>query len=160
LGAPAADRPITFNVTGTPQRFIAAPSGGYSECAVPACDPTAKITEPGTCDNLRQFASLADAPKNFAMTDVRCDGAFAVHGLDFGSGGCPPAEGQPSPCAGKSIHRIYWRATDNGWSIIAWDDTAGCGTVLMTPPTSPRRSATTCPRSRTTDLPIPSLRPL
>jgi hypothetical protein len=146
LDEPAGGRPVTFNVTGTPQRFVNRAGAEYTECALPSCDPSASISEPGTCANLRQFASLADAPKNFDMVDVRCDGSFAVYGLDFGSGGCAPVDGQAKPCSGKIVHRIYWRATDSGWTIVVWDDNAGCGQVLTAASDFPTALCTDLPR--------------
>lgn len=137
LTQPLAHRPVTFNVIGVVERYVANGAGVYGECRLPSCDPATPIAEPATCANLRSFAFAADAPKNFDMVDVRCDGHWAVYGLDYSSGSCPPDDGTRRSCAGTNVRRIYWKADGDSWKIVASDNDARCGAVPATVPDFP-----------------------
>jgi hypothetical protein len=95
--------------------------------------------DPAACDNatLHDAIANADVPAHFDMPFERCEPPFAVVDVDYGAGSCPPDDGAPNPCAGRRIHRMYWRIVDERWVQIGLDDTAGCGTILTSAPDFP-----------------------
>lgn len=76
------------------------------------------ITEPATCDNLRDFISNMDVPRHFGMHTISCDGQTAVVDVDDGAGDCPvTGEPQHNPCAGQRVRRLTLEVVDEAWVV-------------------------------------------
>jgi hypothetical protein len=121
-------------ITQNPMAYwLAGPDGRYQRCELPACDPqTGQVSAVAGCEDstLPDAVRRGDVPKR-AGIDVRaCQLPWAVVDIDTGAGACP-ATGEPgNPCAGKTIHRSYWKSVDGTWEVVAYSSGPGCGDVL------------------------------
>jgi hypothetical protein len=80
------------------------------------------ITEPASCDNLRDFIANMDVPRHFGMDTISCDGQTAVVDVDYGAGDCPvTGEPQHNPCAGQKIRRLHLEVVDGAWVASGGD---------------------------------------
>jgi hypothetical protein len=80
------------------------------------------ITEPASCDNLRDFIANMDVPRHFGMDTISCDGRSAVVDVDYGAGDCPvTGEPQHNPCAGQKIRRLHLEVVDGAWVATGGD---------------------------------------
>jgi hypothetical protein len=95
------------------------------------------ITEPASCDNLRDAISNADVPRHFGMSNTRCDGAWAVVDVDLGAGDCPVTGDGPNPCAGQRLRRMYWQVQADAWVQVGSDRGPGCGSIADIVPDFP-----------------------
>lgn len=112
-----------YRLTG--ERFDLIPEStpcGRADCSAPSPAPS-----PCTTEAYRAAIELGIDGNIFLDGEQRCDGSFLVTGIDVGSGGCPPAENEPSPCA--RVKTAYFVARDGGWAVVTYGEGLTCADV-------------------------------
>ena len=59
--------------------------------------------------------------------EPRCTDTHLVVDIDTGSSGCPPTEGEPSPCA--NVKTAFFEARDGGWQVVTYGAGETCASV-------------------------------
>lgn len=95
---------------------------GRANCSEPSPTPS-----PCTTVAYRDAIEAGIDGNIFLAGEQRCDGSFLVTGIDVGSGGCPPEENQPSPCA--RVKTAYFVARDGGWGVVTYSADISCDDV-------------------------------
>lgn len=140
LGAPLAGRRVmATDATGAPGVYLVV-DGALARCALPDCDPATGLPPtPANCDDGSLISDLrsGDVAQHADTVETRCDGEWAVVGVDVSSGACAPTEGGPKPCAGDVVTWYYLRAVGPQWQILTFGSVDGCGLVHEVEPTFP-----------------------
>ncbi|HEX6420922.1 MAG TPA: hypothetical protein VFZ77_20635 [Acidimicrobiales bacterium] len=138
LGSPLAGRHV---LTQFPSgRWIPGPGGDYSQCVLPACDPSTGVAPlPVTCDDstLADAARSSDVPRHSGLANKRCELPWAVIDIDVGAGACPATGDGTNRCAGQNVRRTYWRAAGHTWQQVGSSIGSGCGDVADIAPDFP-----------------------
>jgi len=148
-----APRPVTVDVGGpvdgravmtqAPRaRWNAGPDGRYRICSLPACDPdTGSVPAPVTCDDgsLAEAVRAGDVPAHAGLGQSACELPWAVIDVDVGAGACPATGDGTNPCAGRTVHRTYWKADGPTWTALGQSTGSGCGDAAELLPGFPQR---------------------
>jgi len=59
--------------------------------------------------------------------EPRCTDTHLVVDIDTGSSGCPPTEGEPSPCA--NVKTAFFEARDGTWQVVTYGAGETCASV-------------------------------
>jgi hypothetical protein len=59
--------------------------------------------------------------------EPRCTDTHLVVDIDTGSSGCPPTEGEPSPCA--NVKTAFFEARDGAWQVVTYGAGETCASV-------------------------------
>lgn len=130
LSAPLRGRAVAVRIPYS--LWLPQPDGGFLRCALPACDPqTGEAPDPDGCDRtLTDAVRAQDLPRRTGVDVKACRGGFAVVDVDLGASACPATgDGEPNPCAGERVDRMFLGRAQAGWALIAYGrrGAAGCG---------------------------------
>jgi hypothetical protein len=116
------DLAVRANASGVYEPIAETTPCGRVDCSIPSPDPA-----PCDGDAVREaFATEVDGGIR-TEGEPRCDGSFLVVDMDIGSSGCPPTEGEESPC--KRVKRAYFVANAGHWSIVTYGTDVTCEEV-------------------------------
>jgi hypothetical protein len=96
-------------------------------CGRVDCSTPSPVPSPCTTEAYRAALERGIDANIFLQGEPRCDGSFLVTGIDVGSGGCPPVENEPSPCA--RVKTAYFVARDGGWGVVTYGEGLTCADV-------------------------------
>lgn len=96
-------------------------------CGREDCSEASPTPSPCTTEAYREAIERGIEGNILLEGEQLCDGSFLVTGIDTGSGGCPPTENQPSPCA--RVKTAYFVARDGTWAVVTYGEGLNCTDV-------------------------------